>query len=218
MYIRNFGISPYDELLILEGPSVAEKSLEDSIRKHYVREFAGAVVMTAVAMREIAAGDSSQQTIFIQSMNETKFDRYQNRSGILIGMNNHYFSGPAPGIQAFGRYHRLGLRMILIGLPEENLPSVSLIFSLKDEKIGYTMVTFDVEGRMGMDTVEAGLHNANYLAYILRARPLENALTDSSMHGGDMDSHMFPGTFDHLGKHIGDLSPYLLEMAKHIRD
>src|SRR3989338_675369 len=105
MYIRNFGISPYDELLILEGASVAEKSLEDSIRKHYVREFAGAVVMTAVAMREIAAGDSSQQTIFIQSMNETKFDRYQNRSGILIGMNNHYFSGPAPGIQAFGRYH-----------------------------------------------------------------------------------------------------------------
>ncbi len=213
---RNF--SPYDELLIREGANAAEKSLEDSIKKCFVREFAGAVLTTVVAMRDIAVDDSSQQTVFIQSMKETKFSRYQDKSGILIGINNQYFSGPAPGIQAFGRDHRLGLRMILIGLPEENLPSVSLIFSLKNEKIGYTMVTFDVEGRMRMDTVQVRLNNANYLDYVLHAHPLENALMDSSVHGGDMDSHMFPGAFDHLGKHIGDLGPYLLEMVKHTRD
>lgn len=212
--LRNF--SPYDELLIREGANAAEKSLEDSIRKRFVREFAGAVLTTGVAMRDIAVDDSSQQTIFIQSMKETKFSRYKRSSGILIGIYNQYFSGPAFGIQAFGKDNCLGLKMVLIGLPEENLPSVSLIFSLKDEKVGYTMVTFNVEGRMVVDTLEAGLWNPKYLAYELGRVSIEEVLSHSSCSGGDMDHHMFPGAFDHLAKHIGDLSSYLSEMAKHI--
>ncbi|MBI2473888.1 hypothetical protein HYV70_05045 [Candidatus Uhrbacteria bacterium] len=179
--------------------------------------FVGILASPIAGIREVAEAEQRGRQLFVQSMEKITLPLPVSKNGLVIVVQNRGIcSGRG---EVFGLDQKLGLNMVMVCIPEETDPYLTLVLSIRTPgSMGYALVSIMKDGRIHCSRYEVSFDQQTYLYALLGKVNPRNVLEYRAIFGGDPDEIIgFPGALDYITKNFDQLGPYLSEMATSLK-